>query len=167
MKLTARLAFLLTFLFCFVSLLVAAYFQFVEELEPCPLCISQRICILAVGLVSLLAAIHNPGITGKRIYAGLAAVFAIGGMFISGRHVWIQNLPADEVPSCGPGLSYIFDNFPLSKTIEVMLSGTGECADVLWTFLGLSIPAWTFVAFAALLVWNIFIFFRKFTIATV
>jgi disulfide bond formation protein DsbB len=161
MKLTPRLAFLLTFLFCFFALLVAGYFQFVEELEPCPLCISQRIAILAIGLVSLLAAIHHPARTGNKVYAGLATVFAIGGMIISGRHVWIQNLPADQVPSCGPGLSYMFDNFPLSKTIEAMLSGTGECADVLWTFLGLSIPAWTLVAFAALAVWNLLIWLRK------
>jgi disulfide bond formation protein DsbB len=82
-------------------------------------------------------------------------------MIVSGRHVWIQNLPADQVPSCGPGLSYMFENFPLSKTIEAMLSGTGECADVLWTFLGLSIPAWTFVAFAALAIWNLLIWLRK------
>lgn len=161
MKLTARLAFLLACIFCFSALLVAAYFQFVEELEPCPLCISQRIVILLIGLVSLLAAIHHPIRTGTKIYSGLATGIAIAGMMISGRHVWIQNLPAEEVPSCGPGLSYMFKNFPLSKTIEAMLSGTGECADVLWTFLGLSIPAWTFVAFAALAVWNILIWLRK------
>ncbi|HFD11067.1 MAG TPA: disulfide bond formation protein B [Crenotrichaceae bacterium] len=165
MKITTRLAFLLTFLFCLAALSVAAYFQFVEELEPCPLCISQRIFILAVGLISLLAAIHHPARTGEKIYAGLAAAFAFGGMMISGRHVWIQNLPADQVPSCGPGLSYIFKNFPLSKTIEAMLSGTGECADVLWTFLGLSIPAWTFLAFAALTIWNILILSRQFVVA--
>ncbi|MEE9411795.1 MAG: disulfide bond formation protein B [Methylococcales bacterium] len=166
MKLSPRLAFFLTFLFCFFALLVAAYFQFVEELEPCPLCISQRIAILLIGLVSLLAVIHYPGTTGKKVYAGLATGFAIAGMMISGRHVWIQNLPAEEVPTCGPGLSYIFKNFPLSKTIEAMLSGTGECADVLWTFLGLSIPAWTFVAFTGIAVWNILIWLSKITYST-
>ena len=162
MKLTARLAFLLTFLFCFLALSVAAYFQFVEELEPCPLCISQRIAMLAVGLTSLLAAIHHPAATGVKIYAVIAAVFALCGLYISGRHVWIQNLPADQVPSCGPGLSYMFKNFPLNKTIEAMLNGTGECADVLWTFLGLSIPAWTLLAFAALFIWNVAIWLQKF-----
>ncbi len=164
MKLTTRLAFFLSFVFCLIALLIAAYFQFVEELEPCPLCISQRIFILAVGLVSLLAAIHDPDSTGSKIYAGLTAFFAFAGMLISGRHVWIQNLPADQVPSCGPGISYMFKNFPLSKTIKAMLSGTGECADVLWTFLGLSIPAWTFVAFTGLVIWSILICLQRFSI---
>ena len=163
MNLTGRLAFLLAFLFCFFALLVAAYFQFIEELEPCPLCISQRIFILLVGLICLLASIHNPAKTGLKIYAVIGALFAVAGMMISGRHVWIQNLPADQVPSCGPGISYMFKNFPLSKTIEAMLSGTGECADILWTFLGLSIPAWTLLAFVALFAWNLLIWLQKFS----
>ena len=128
-------------------LLVGAYFQFVEELEPCPLCISQRIAILLTGIVFLIAAIHNPQSTGIKVYSILGALTALCGAAISIRHVWLQNLPADEVPECGPGLEYVLENFPLSETIKVMLNGTGECADVLWVFLGLSIPGWTLVAF--------------------
>ncbi|MCH9696689.1 MAG: disulfide bond formation protein B [Gammaproteobacteria bacterium] len=157
MRISSRLAFFLASLFCFAALGVAAYFQFVEELEPCPLCITQRLFILAVGLVCLIAAIHHPSKTGKTIYSIMASVFAFGGMLVSARHVWIQNLPAEEVPTCGPGLSYMIKNFPLTQTIEAMLSGTGECADILWTFLGLSIPAWTCIAFLALFVWNVLI----------
>ena len=83
------------------------------------------------------------------------------GAGISTRHVWVQNLPPDEVPECGPGLEYVFENFPLMDTIKLMLNGTGECADVLWTFLGVSIPGWTLVAFLALAIlsllqqWNV------------
>lgn len=155
MKLTPRLCNLTGFLACLGLLLTAAYFQFVEELEPCPLCISQRIAILAVGIVFLAAAIHNPGRTGTRVYAVATACVALIGAGISARHVWLQNLPPAEVPECSPGLEYIFNNFPLSETVKLLLNGTGECAEVLWTFLGLSIPAWTLVAFVFLGGWSL------------
>jgi disulfide bond formation protein DsbB len=149
-KLNPRLWFLLGFASCFLMLAVGAYFQFVEELEPCPLCISQRIAILVAGIVFLIAAIHNPKRSGLKVYSILGAIVALCGAAISIRHVWIQNLPADEVPECGPGLEYIFENFPLIDTIKLMLNGTGDCADILWTFLGISIPGWTLVAFLGL-----------------
>jgi disulfide bond formation protein DsbB len=133
-------------------LATGAYFQIVEELEPCPLCISQRIAILVTGLVFLIAAIHNPQQCGLKVYSILGAITALCGAGISTRHVWIQNLPADEIPECGPGLEYIFENFPLIETLKLMLNGTGDCADVLWTFLGISIPGWTLVAFLGLAV---------------
>ena len=149
-KLNPRLWFLLGFASCFLMLAVGAYFQFVEELEPCPLCISQRIAILVAGIVFLIAAIHNPKRSGLKVYSILGAIVALCGAAISIRHVWIQNLPADEVPECGPGLEYVFENFPLIDTIKLMLNGTGDCADILWTFLGISIPGWTLVAFLGL-----------------
>lgn len=131
-----------------VSLLAAgAYMQFVEELEPCPLCISQRLAILATGLVFLTAAIHQRGL---KIYAWLGALSALMGASISTRHVWLQHLPPDQVPECSPGLEYVFQHFPLADTIKLMLTGTGECAKIDATFLGLSIPAWTLVAFLML-----------------
>jgi len=145
-----RTWFFLGFTACFTMLAVGAYFQFVEELEPCPLCISQRIAILITGITFLIAALHNPAQKGVRIYAILGALFALAGSAVSARHVWLQNLPPEKVPECSPGLSYIFDNFPLTDTLKLMINGTGECADVLWTFLGLSIPGWTFIAFLGL-----------------
>ena len=148
----ARIWFLLGFLACFGMLAVGAYFQIVEEMEPCPLCISQRIAILLTGIVFLIAAIHNPAQKGVQRYAILGAFFALAGSAISARHVWLQNLPPEEVPECSPGLEYIFENFPLAETVKLMLNGTGECADVLWTLFGLSIPGWTFVAFIGLAV---------------
>ena len=159
-KLSPRIWFALGAASCLFMLLIGAYFQFVEELEPCPLCISQRIAILFTGIVFLIASIHNPQAKVLTIYSILGAFTALIGSGISIRHVWIQNLPADEVPECGPGLSYVFDNFPLIDTLKLMFNGSGECADILWTFLGLSIPAWTFVAFLGLAslsilqVWN-------------
>ncbi len=146
-----RTEFFLGFLACFSMLAVGAYFQFVENMQPCPLCISQRIAILITGIILLIASIHNPNSTkGIAYYAFSGAISALIGSGISARHVWLQNLPPEEVPECSPGLSYIFENFPLTETFKLMLSGTGECADVLWTLFGISIPGWTFVAFIAL-----------------
>ncbi len=145
-----KIWFLITGVSCFLMLGIGAYFQFVEHLEPCPLCISQRIMILLLGILLLTAAIHNPKYRGIRRYSILATLVAIGGGSISARHVWIQHLPANEVPECGPGLSYIFENFPLTETLKLMLSGTGECAKVDWSLFGISIPGWTLLAFLIL-----------------
>lgn len=131
-----------------VGLLAAGYyFQFVMKLEPCPLCISQRIAIFFTGLCFLGAALHNPGKTGTRRYSIAGAAIAFCGGAISTRHIWIQHLPPDKVPECGPGLDYVLNNFPLSETVKLMLSGTGDCAKVTWTFMNLSMPAWTLIAF--------------------
>ncbi len=155
MKCSARNWFFIGFLACLAMLLAAGYFQFVKNLEPCPLCISQRVLVLVVGIIFLIAVLHNPKSYGIKTYSIIGLITALLGASVSGRHVWLQNLPPEEVPSCGPGLEYVFKHFPLSKTIELLLSGTGECAEILWTFLGLSIPAWTFVAFILLAAVNI------------
>lgn len=149
-KLNARIWFFLGFLGCVFLLSMGAYFQLVEELEPCPLCISQRIGILLTGIVFLIAAIHNPGKKGIKFYAILGGLTALAGGGISVRHIWIQHLPPEQVPECGPGLEYVFQNFPLFETLKLMLSGTGDCAKVDWTFLGLSMPGWTLIAFLLL-----------------
>ena len=146
-----RTCFLFGFLFCAGLLATAVYFQFVGGLEPCPLCISQRIMVLAVALVLLIAVLHNPrsakGVRGWAVAGFLAALL---GASVSARHVWLQHLPADEVPACGPGIEYMFQHLPLSATLRAMLTGTGECAKVDWTLLGLSMPAWVLLCFLGL-----------------
>jgi disulfide bond formation protein DsbB len=122
----------------------------VQGLDPCPLCISQRIAILLTGLVFLIAALHNPARIGINRYAILGALTAFGGASISTRHIWIQHLPPDKVPECSPALEYMLENFPLLDTVKLMLSGTGDCAKVDWTMLGFSMPEWTLVAFLML-----------------
>jgi disulfide bond formation protein DsbB len=144
---SSRICFFLGFVGCVVLLAVGAYLQFVEELEPCPLCISQRIAIFLTGLMFLIAGIHN---RARKIYAVIISLLALLGACISIRHIWIQNLPPDEVPECSPGLEYVFQHFPLTNTIKLMLTGTGECAKVDWTLLGFSIPVWTLLAFLLL-----------------
>jgi disulfide bond formation protein DsbB len=159
-RLTPRNWFFFGFLGCVFLLAMGAYFQLVDGLEPCPLCISQRIGILLTGLVFLTAVLHNPAAAGIKIYSLLGAVTALCGGAVSLRHVWLQHLPKDQVPECGPGLEYMWANFPLSATLKLMLSGTGDCAEVNWTFLGFSMPAWTLLAFlllaslSLLQIWN-------------
>ncbi|MAL48291.1 MULTISPECIES: disulfide bond formation protein B [unclassified Methylophaga] len=139
------------FLFCFSLFVAALYMQHVMELEPCPLCILQRVLVMVTGIFFLIAAIHNPAKTGTKIYAGLIGLTALLGAAVSARHVWLQSLPADQVPSCGPGMGFIMENFPLTDALSMVLSGSGECAEISWTFLTLSIPAWTLLTFVGML----------------
>jgi disulfide bond formation protein DsbB len=122
-------------------------------LEACPLCMTQRLFVVLWGVLALLAALHNPGATGARVYTGLCALSAYVGALVSARHIWLQHLPEDQVPACGPPLDYLLENFPLQDAINTMLMGDGNCAETVWTFLGLSIPEQTFLVFlVALLV---------------
>jgi protein dithiol:quinone oxidoreductase len=156
-----RFWFLLGSLGCIFLLSMGAYFQFNQGLEPCPLCISQRIAIFLTGLVFMVAVAVNPKTQkGINTYAIIGGLTALGGASISTRHVWIQHLPPDQVPECKPALEYMLQNFPLIETVKLMLSGTGDCAKVDWTMLGFSMPAWTLVAFlmlaslSILQIWN-------------
>lgn len=145
------------FLACAGMMGFALYAQYRLLLDPCPLCILQRVAVIGLGLVFLLAALHDPAGWGRRGYAVLLALFAAAGAGVSAWHVRLQNLPADEVPSCGPGLDYMLENFPLSDALRMVFKGSGECADVVWQFLGLSMPAWVLICVAGLGVvgiWN-------------
>jgi protein dithiol:quinone oxidoreductase len=128
----------------------ALYVQHVLGLEPCPLCVFQRIGVITLGLVLLIAGVHAPGRIGARIYGALAALCAVAGGSVSARHVWLQHLPPDQVPSCGPGLGYLWDNFPLGNFFKLVLAGSGECAKIDWSFLGQSMPVWVLLAFIGL-----------------
>lgn len=156
-RLQPRLGYLLGFLACAGMISFALYLQHFEGQEPCPLCILQRVAWIALGGVFLVAAIHGPARVGALVYGALLFLVAGVGAAIAARHVWLENLPRDQVPACGPDLDYMLRQFPLSETLRRVLSGTGECAEVGWTFLGLSIAGWSLVwlvlmgAFAALL----------------
>lgn len=136
------------------------YLQFVQNLEPCPLCILQRLAFMALGLSFLIGALIGPGRIGTRIVAGLGLLFADLGAAIAGRQVWLQSLPADQVPACGPGLDYMVENFPLLKTLSMVLRGSGECAENAWQFLGLGIAAWALVWFVMLGALSIYLLLR-------
>jgi disulfide bond formation protein DsbB len=131
-------------------LFAVLYLEGVLYLEPCPLCIIDRVVLTGIGLVFLLAAVHNPGRSGQRGYAGLNLLLVGLGSAVAGRHVWLQHLPADQVPECGASLEYMLETLPLHQTLQKVLRGSGECADVQWTLLGLSIPEQTLLLFVAL-----------------
>ena len=143
---------------CVALMATALWLQHVEGLEPCPLCVVQRGAVIVLGVVLLAGAIHDPATVGRRVYGVMITVAAIAGAAVAGRHVWLQSLPPGEAPECGPGLHYMLGAFPLTQVIEMVLRGSGECAEVQWTFLSLSIPEWTlimFVAFALFGLWLI------------
>ncbi|KPQ25511.1 Thiol:disulfide interchange protein DsbB [Halomonas sp. HL-93] len=146
-----RPAALLGVVFCIFMMAVALGLEHIGGFEPCPLCVFQRVAVIATGVVLLIAAVHNPGRVGKVIYGILGLLSAGTGAFIAGRHIWLQSLPADEVPTCGPGLDYMMDILPMQDVVAMVLTGSGECAEIDFTLLGLSLPAWTLIGFAVLL----------------
>jgi disulfide bond formation protein DsbB len=158
---TQRFIYLYAFLVCVGLMGTALTFQYVLHLEPCPLCILQRVVVISLGLLFVLAALHNPGGTGRSIYGILTAMLAVTGLGIAGWQVRLQHLPPDQVPECGPGLDYMLEVMPLKDILVKVFRGSGECAEVLWTFLGLSIPEWMLVVFSAFILFGIYqIFFR-------
>jgi len=150
MPLNYRVLNLAGFAACAVLIISALIMQHVFEMEPCPLCIFQRISFMAAGLFFLIAALHNPSGSSRTVYNGLTLVSLFAGIGLALRHIWLQNLPPSEVPSCGPGLDYMMEVLPYTDVISKVLQGSGECAEVSWTFMGLSIPWWTLFAYLGL-----------------
>ena len=139
----------------FGALGFALVLQYVFDMEPCPMCIFQRVAMVGVGLVMLIAALHGPRGFGRWVYAALTLVAAGIGSAIAARHVWLQSLPPDQVPACGPSLDYMMDIMPAWDVIRTVLAGDGNCAIIEGSFLGISLPGWTLVGFVALATWGI------------
>ena len=152
---SSRIGYALGAVVCAGLLAFALYLQYVEHQEPCPMCILQRIAFIAIMAVFVVAALHGPGRRGAIAYSTVLFLFAGIGAGIAGRQVWLQHLPADRVPACGPGLQYMLERFPLGEALMKALAGTGECAEVTWRFLGLSIAEWSLVWFVLLAVFAI------------
>lgn len=146
--LSHRQGFLGLLLLAVAAMLFArGYLQGHLGLEACPLCMTQRLFVVLWGAVALLAVLHNPRDWGVRVYAVLCGAFAYAGALVAARHVWLQYLPPDAVPACGPPLDYLLLNFPLRDALNTMLMGDGNCAERDWTLLGFSIPEQTLVVF--------------------
>ncbi|MGH8467757.1 MAG: disulfide bond formation protein B [Gammaproteobacteria bacterium] len=146
-----RVAFLLIFLLCGGSLGFGIYLEIVQGLEPCPLCMIQRLLFAGAGLLGLLAAVHAPARTGSRVYSAFIGLSALAGGGVAGRQVWLQRLPPDQVPQCGPGFDYLMDTYPMLEALAKILRGSGECAEIGWSFLSLSIAEWALGLFIVLL----------------
>ena len=130
----------------------ALFAQHVLLLDPCPLCVFQRVAVISIGVIYLVAALHNPSGAGRFVYGVLLALAAAGGATVAARHAWLQQLPPDQVPSCGPGLDYMLDTLPFTEVLGKVFRGSGECAEVNWSWLGLSMPEWTLLCFVLLAV---------------
>lgn len=145
--LAGRTGYFSGFVACFALVGIALWIQTKYNLEPCPLCISQRIVFMALGMLFLLAAIVNKY---PRLFAVLQVLTALGGAGVAIRHWWIQAHRESMVADCGVGFDYMFENFPLKKALTLVFRGTGDCAAIDWTFLGLTIPQMALIAFIGL-----------------
>lgn len=136
------------------------FLQYVEHQDPCPLCMVQRVIFIAILAVFALAALHGPQRAGERVYAALVGLLSLLGVGVASRHIWIQHLPADQVPACGPGLDYMLNTFPMAEVLKELMHGSGECAVKGWTFLTLGIPEWSLLCYLALGLWSVLIALR-------
>ena len=158
---TSRQGNLLGFAACAGLLAYAYYAQMVLHLEPCPLCIFQRVGVFALGIVFLIAAAHDPVGWGRRVYALLLAAAALSTIGVAVRHLYIQSLPEGSIPACGASLDFMLKVFSLSDVLVKVLTGSGECAKVTWSFLGLAMPAWVLIAALALGIYGLWINLRR------
>lgn len=159
--LTGRAGYLIGFAASFGLVAFGLYIQVKDGLEPCPLCIFQRIAFMATGVLFLLAALHNPQGLWRRIHGGLQFLAAATGAGIAIRHIWIQNHADEVMAECGAGVEYLFEHFPLHKFLQLVFKGTGECSAIDWKLLGLTIPELALIAFIGLGVYALILAFAK------
>ena len=147
---SSRIIFFIVFAGCVGLICTALFMQYVMHWEPCPLCTLQRVMVIVTGVIALIGAMHNPREFGVKIYGGLVTLSAVMGGAVSIRHLYLQHLPPDQVPACGPGLDYLIHVFSLVEVLKILLVGDGTCATILWSLFGISIPGWVLVAFVGL-----------------
>jgi len=148
----SRKFFIVIFTICIGLLIFGLYLEHVHGLEACPLCIFQRIAYTVIIFIALIGAIHNPRNLLQNIYKLLMVISSITGAAIAGRQIWLQHLPPELVPECGPGLDYMFNVFPFGEALKMIFTGSGECAEVKWRFIGLSIAEWSLIMFIGIFI---------------
>lgn len=156
-----RLVDFLAFLLCIALLAFCLYLEIALGLEPCPLCVLQRMLFIALGVLFLVGACIRWGRNGQVIYHSIIVLVALLGFILAARQVWIQHLPPWKVPSCGANFNYLFQVLPFHKALMVVFQGTGSCAKVTWSFLGCSIPGWSLTFFAIFILIGIWQVLRK------
>jgi len=149
-----------------ILIAVALFMQYQMGLEPCNLCMFQRFFVIAAAVTAAVAALHGSvrdylNSWVAKAYALLVIVFSGTGALTAGRQLWLQSLPADKVPACGPDLEYMLDAYPFMEMITEVLQGSGDCAKTQWVFMGLSIPGWTMVCFVAAIILALIVLFRR------
>jgi len=146
---------------CSALVLIAIYIEPFKSLDPCPMCMMQRAIFIAIAGISLIAVLHNPAGWGRRLYAALTGLTAIAGASVAIRQLWLQSLPEDRVPACGPGLDFMLEVFPLMEVLEMALRGTGDCAKVQWSLFGITIPGWSLAAFVGIALLSLYLLLSK------
>jgi disulfide bond formation protein DsbB len=159
--LSRRTTFLFIAIACALLMGYALFAQYVQDYQPCMLCMVQRVFVCVVGIVALLAALHGPGRTGGRIYGLLAALGAAGGAYIAGRHVYLQHLPPEKLDGCAPSFEYALQNYDALKFLGTIFIRDQDCGVIDWTFLGYSMPTWTLICFALMFVVSLWAGFRR------
>jgi disulfide bond formation protein DsbB len=157
--LTRRRGNLLGLLACVGLISYALYVQYGIGLEPCPLCILQRIAVIVIGVLFLLAFLQDPGNKGARVYGVLIDVAALAGVAVAARHIWIIAQPPGTVAECGASLDYMMDVLPLHEVLGKILTGSGECAKIDWEFLGLNMPTWVLICLVLVGGWGLVVNF--------
>ena len=160
-QLSARQIYLIIFLAVGGLIGYAAYSMKILGLEPCPLCITQQFFYSIVGITAFIAFNHNPRELISRFYAAIIFFASAAGIWVAGRQVWLQSLPEDEVPLCGPPLEYILEVFPFGDLLNALFIGDGNCAEISWQFLGLSMAGWSFIWFTLFLILSILIVLKS------
>lgn len=155
--LKGKAGYLLGFVSCFFIVGLALVIQTTYHLEPCPLCITQRIVFMSLGVLFLIAAFIPPASIFKKVFTGLQVLTAMGGMGVAIRHWYLQANKESLIADCGVGFDYMFENFPLAKALKLLFRGTGDCAAIDWTFLGLTLPQLALITFIAFAVYAIYL----------
>lgn len=159
-KLSSKKLFLLSGLLAGLMVAGSFYFQFVEKMQPCPLCIFQRFTVILLGILFLIPGLISFKPIGNRIFAFIQLFVSGLGLYLAGKHVWLQSLPPEEVPVCSYSFNYMMEHLPWREIVTTVLQGTGECAKISWKF-GLTLPGWVLVFFVGTTLVSLWTLFRR------
>ena len=153
-----RSGYLLGFAACFATVALALVIQTIYKLEPCPLCITQRLFFMGLGMLFLIGAFIKPASLLQKIFTFLQVATALGGAGWAIRHWYLQAHKGEIIADCGVGFDYMFENFPLKKMFTLIFKGTGDCAAIDWTFLGLTLPQLGLISFIVFGIYAIYLY---------
>lgn len=156
----SRQVFLAIFLYIFFCICFALYLQYFQSIKPCPLCMLQRVVFIVMGLFAALAVYHNPRTDTWTVYGIIGSVISLLGISLAGRHFWLESLPPEQAPACGPSLDILLQYLPLFDALKVAIAGSGDCAKVAWSFLGLSIAGWSLLSFVLIFLACVYVILR-------
>ena len=145
-----------------LGLVIGAYlFQLIGYYDPCPLCILQRWAFGFIAVCGLVLLIPNLYHLINKIILFIASLLSLGGGMIAGRQIYLQHLPADQIPTCAPPMDFLMDTLPFMELIQTILLGDGNCAEYQWRFI-FNFAEWALLFFVMLFVYNLYFIFTGF-----